>query len=96
MGAIIKNYGVGDACKMAVLAGVDMLAICADPDRIREGYNAVLHAVKNGIIQMDRIDASIERIATGKSQLTEPLSFDPVRLEELSTEIADLNDRLAR
>lgn len=46
MGAIIKNYGIGDACKMAILAGVDMLAICADPERIREGYNAVLHAVR--------------------------------------------------
>ena len=96
MGAIIKNYGVGDACKMAVLAGADLLAICADPARIREGYDAVLHAANNGIIQMDRIDSSLERIASAKSQLTGPLDLDTVRLEHLSNEIADLNDRLAR
>src|SRR5580765_9102299 len=37
MGAIVKNYGIGDACKMAVAAGVDMLAICVDPVSVREG-----------------------------------------------------------
>jgi beta-N-acetylhexosaminidase len=96
MGAIIKNYGVGDACKMAVLAGADMLAICADPEKIRDGYNSVLHAVNNGLIQMERIDASLERISRAKGQLSKPLEFSPRRLEHLSTEIADLNESLVR
>src|SRR6185436_6519974 len=34
MGAIVRNYGIADACKMAVKAGVDLLAICADVGRI--------------------------------------------------------------
>jgi beta-N-acetylhexosaminidase len=94
MGAILKNYGIGDACKMAVLAGVDMLAICADPDAIREGYNAVLRAVNAGEIGIKRIDRSLARIAQVKEQLSEPLVFDPNRLEQISSEIAEFNARL--
>ncbi len=96
MGAIIKNYGIGDACKMAVTAGVDMLAICANPDAVREGYNAVLQAVNNGEITMDRIEESLIRIASIKIMLLDPPTFDPNRLKELSTEIAAFNDQLNR
>ena len=95
MGAIIKNYGIGDACKMAVNAGVDMLAICADPDNVREGYNAILNAVSSGEIGLDRIEESLNRIARTKN-LSEPLKFDPDRLETLSNEIAAFNERLNR
>ena len=94
MGAILKNYGIGDACKMAVLAGVDMLAICADPDKIKEGYNSVLHAARSGEISPDRIDESLRRIAKTKAQLSQPLQFNPDRLDQLSVQIADLNIRL--
>ncbi len=38
MGAILKNYGIGEACKMAINAGQDMLAICANPESIRTGF----------------------------------------------------------
>ncbi len=96
MGAIIKNYGIGDACKMGILAGADMLAICADPLAIRDGYHAVLQAVNNGVIQMDRIDTSLERIAKVKNQLSGPFEFNPERLENLSAAIAELNERLSR
>ena len=96
MGAIVKNYGVGEACKMAVTAGVDMLAICADPQAISDGYNAVLLAVNNGEIAEGRIDESLVRIAALKRQLSEPLAFDPARLQYLSGEIAMLNDDLNR
>lgn len=96
MGAIVKNYGIGDACKMAVMAGVDMLAICADPSAIREGYNAVLNAVNDGDISLDRLQESSERIAKAKGQLSEPMEFDIDLLDELSRQIAELNSRLSR
>ena len=67
MGAIVKNYGIGDACKMAVKAGADMLAICADPNAVRGGYNAVLKAVNDGEIGIDRIEESLTRIARIKA-----------------------------
>ncbi|HYJ90505.1 MAG TPA: glycoside hydrolase family 3 N-terminal domain-containing protein [Pyrinomonadaceae bacterium] len=94
MGAIIKNFGIGEACVMAVEAGSDMLAICADAGRINEGYDAVSEAIRNGRITEDRIDQSLERIADAKSLLQEPLSFDTQRLAELSDSVARLNDEL--
>jgi beta-N-acetylhexosaminidase len=96
MGAIVKNYGVGDACTMAIDAGADMLAICADPDAIREGYQAVLDAVQKGTISEDAIDRSLQRIQTAKALLSEPLDFDTVRLKELSDEVVVLNEQAAR
>ena len=88
MGAIRKNYGIGEACKMAVLAGVDMLAICAEPANIRSGFKAVCKAVREGEISLERIDASLARIAKVKAPLTAPPVFDVDRLKALSAETA--------
>jgi beta-N-acetylhexosaminidase len=94
MGAIIKNFGIGEACVMAINAGADMLAICADAGRIREGFHAVRDAVEIGRIEGDRLDRSMTRIESAKSLLQEPLPFDAQRLAELSDAIARLNDEL--
>jgi len=95
MGAIIKNYGIGQACKMAVNAGVDMLAICADVDRIRAGYRAVLEAVNSGAIAEQRLTDSLERIAAVKDRTATPTAFDNSRLDQLSADTADLVSQLA-
>ena len=94
MGAIIKNYGMGQASKMAIRAGVDQLAICADPANVREGFNAVLSAVGNGEIGLDRVERSLERIALVKSRLSEPSEFDAERLSQISVEIAAFANRI--
>ncbi|MBA2335214.1 MAG: glycoside hydrolase family 3 N-terminal domain-containing protein [Pyrinomonadaceae bacterium] len=94
MGAILKNYGIGEACVLAILAGEDMISICAGVDSIYEGYKAVTEAVDTGRISIERIDQSLERIASAKSKLSPPLRFDENRLQQLSTEITALNNRL--
>ena len=94
MGAIVKNYGIGDACKMAVMAGADMLSICADPNAVREGFNAVLAAVESGKISIERLDESVARIAAAKKNIHDPIPFDPDRLTQLSSEVGELNSRL--
>jgi beta-N-acetylhexosaminidase len=94
MGAILTNYGIGEACKKAILAGEDMLSICAGTDAIREGYAAISNAVESGEITEERIDESLKRIAFVKSHLSEPLPFDVSRLQSLSEEIAELNKKL--
>jgi len=94
MGAIIKNYGIGEACKMAVIAGADMLAICADPAAIREGYQAVVDAVRSSEIATDRLDESLARIAAAKAMLSDPSRFDAARLGRLADEVAAFNDDL--
>ncbi|HMJ07761.1 MAG TPA: glycoside hydrolase family 3 N-terminal domain-containing protein [Pyrinomonadaceae bacterium] len=90
MGAILKNYGIGEACRRAIGAGQDMLAICADPGRIREGYNSILDAVLAGKISETRIDESLGRIAVFKALLQPALPFDESRLNSLSGEIENL------
>lgn len=94
MGAILKNYGIDDACKMAINAGVDMLAICAGVESIYSGFEAVSTAVASGEITEQRIDESLERIASAKSRLNEPLQFDPTRLDALSERVAEISARL--
>ena len=94
MGAIVENYGIGEACKMAIHAGVDMLAICAGVDAINEGHAAILKAVNEKEISEERIDESIARILSAKSFLEMPLPFDNERLDSLSDEIAEFAGRL--
>lgn len=94
MGAIVKNYGIGEACQMAVLAGEDMLAICANADSIKEGFSAVLEAVRSERISEARIDESLHRIARVKSLIQPPLDFDKDLLQSLSDKISRLNKNI--
>ncbi len=91
MGAILKNYGVGDACKLAIAAGEDMVTICANPESIREGYAAIRQAVSDGEITEARIDESLNRIFAAKKLLSEPLPFDLPNFQNLSARIAELD-----
>ena len=75
MGAIVKHYGIGEACKMAINAGNDMLAICAKESAVREGFNAVVEAVKSGEIAESRIDGSLSRITSLRSKLSKPVDL---------------------
>jgi beta-N-acetylhexosaminidase len=94
MGAILKNYGIGQACKMAFLAGVDMFLICNSSEAVRESFQAITDAVKNGEISQVRLDESLQRIAEFKNLMHSPLPFDQNRLAELSKEIEIFNERL--
>jgi len=81
---------------MALNAGADMLAICADPERIREGYDAVLKAIEAGNISEDRLNTSLLRIEDLKGHLTPALPFDNDRLDQLSAAIVEFNSSLER
>jgi beta-N-acetylhexosaminidase len=94
MGAIVRSYGIAEASVMAIKAGEDMLAICADADSIYAGHRAVTEAVRSGEISADRLDRSIRRIAELKSKLATPLPFDSGQLAEVDRKIKDLNQRL--
>jgi beta-N-acetylhexosaminidase len=96
MGAILRNYGIGEACKMAIKAGEDMLLICANVLQMRDGFNAVFEAVNTGEISEERIDESLKRIASIKSLMRPPSEFSENRLRELSGEIVELKLSLRR
>jgi beta-N-acetylhexosaminidase len=94
MGAIVRNYGVGDACKMATSAGNDMLAICAGREAIIEGHAAITKAVETGDFGFKQLDGSVERILALKQRISPQVDFDASRLSELTLQLKDLSSRL--
>lgn len=66
MGAITQRYGPGEAAVLALEAGNDLLLVTA---HLEEARQAVLEAVENGRISMERIDESVLRILKAKEAL---------------------------
>jgi beta-N-acetylhexosaminidase len=94
MGAIAKHCEIEEAALRAILAGEDMILVCARPDLIRRAYNSLLDAARRGELSRGRIQASLRRIAAFKATTKPPLNFDPKRFQELSMEVAELNRKL--
>jgi beta-N-acetylhexosaminidase len=94
MGAIVNNYGIGEATKMAFLAGSDFLVICNQKEAIREGFDAMIKGFHEGEITEERINQSLERVFNIRNFLSPPLPFSDKRLKELSLEIKELKNSL--
>jgi hypothetical protein len=71
-----------------------MMLICASPDKIRRGYEALLEAAENGRLPADRIRVSLQRIGRAKAIVEPPLPLDLERFEYLADCIAQLNSKL--
>ena len=65
MDAITKTYGAGEAAVLAVLAGNDLL--CSTEYAVQ--YEAVLQAVKDGLISMEQLNSSVLRLLRWKQAL---------------------------
>ncbi|MGI9164993.1 MAG: glycoside hydrolase family 3 N-terminal domain-containing protein [Pyrinomonadaceae bacterium] len=94
MGAIARHCDIDAAAIRAFLAGEDMMLICAHPDVIRRGYQALLQAAQDGKLPKDRIKGSLKRIAALKGTIKPPPSLDLKRFQSLSEETAQLNEKL--
>lgn len=94
MGAIARHCDIEDAVVRAFLAGEDMMLICAHPETIRRGYQALLRAARNGELPKERLRGSLKRIAAFRSITKPPLPFDNDRFQALSQEINELNRKL--
>jgi len=95
MGAIAKHSEIEEAALRAVLAGEDMILVCAKPEMIRRAYAALLKAAREGELSRERIESSLRRIAAFKAMTNPPPPFDPKRFQELSMEVAELNRKLS-
>ncbi|MGD9561114.1 MAG: glycoside hydrolase family 3 protein [Pyrinomonadaceae bacterium] len=95
MGAIVNNYGIGEASVSAISAGHDMVAICAGVDSIRDAHSSISRAVSEGRLDAARIDDSVGRILAIKAKLSRPRPFDLGLIAELSQQVAKLNDTLS-
>lgn len=94
MGAIAKQYEIEDATVKAFDAGEDMLLICATPETISRGYQALLKAARDKRISERRMQTSLKRIAATKALAKECPPLDLERYNKLSDEIRELNERL--
>ncbi len=94
MGAIAKHCEIESAVVRAFIAGEDMLLICAHPEIIRRGYQALLSVARDSKLPADRMRASLKRIAAMKSIVKPPLPLDLERFNALSEETAKLNEKL--
>lgn len=64
--AVSDIYSAEEAAVMALKAGCDMILM---PDDFERAYNAVLNAVNNGEILVERIEESLMRIYRVKVRL---------------------------
>ena len=94
MGAIAKHCTIEDATVRAFNAGEDMLLICATPETIRRGYQALLKAARDQKISEKRIQASLKRISATKALAQPPTPLDLDEFKRLGDEINELNETL--
>jgi beta-N-acetylhexosaminidase len=95
MGAISRHCEIEVAVVRAFLSGEDMLAICAHPELIRRGYQALLQAAQQGTLRKDRLRVSLRRIAALKAIMHAPLPLDLDRFKVLADHITELNQKLS-
>lgn len=99
MKAIQDNYGTGAASVMAIQAGCNLVLLRGDFNHFKEGYDAILAAVKNGGISEKTIDTCVLRILKAKENagLFENRYADPERANQIvgSKEHQELLFRLA-
>lgn len=62
MGAIVKNYNIGEAAVRSINAGSDLILVCHDNANRLAVIDALRKAARNGTIPMSRIDGSVYRI----------------------------------
>lgn len=65
MDAITKEYSSGDAAIGALQAGCDLLLM---PNGLQEAFDAVVEAVKQGVISEKQLDETVLRILTFKQE----------------------------
>lgn len=62
MGAIVKNYNIGEASVKSVVAGSDIILVSHNYENEVTVISSLKKAVENGIITKERIDESVYRI----------------------------------
>lgn len=95
MGAIVNEYGVGEAAVMAILAGSDMAAICAGVDSIYEAFDALKKAAADGRLNEDRLNASLDRIAAIKQRSLRFPNFSSETFQKLSEDMSQFREKIS-
>jgi len=83
MGAIIKYCGVAKGAADAFQAGVDILLICENQNRVKEALKEMRNRILKQVIPFNRFLESYERIKKAKNEyLGQPAEIDLERIEK--------------
>lgn len=82
MGAVSKTYGIGEAAVRSVMAGCDLLLICHEAENLKTAYDALCAAVESGRISEERLNESVLRILSLKTEYK--LTNDPVAFPDVN------------
>ena len=70
MGAIAKHYPIEEACLKATAAGHDMLLICSNYQRQKQGFRSLVDAYDTGQLPAEEFERSVKRIKKVKKFCT--------------------------
>ncbi|MBP9090988.1 glycoside hydrolase family 3 protein [bacterium] len=90
MHAITKAYGLGEACVMAIEAGVDLILVCGTYVQSQEAVQAIAQAIASGRISKERLEECLTRLDKLFSQ--RPSCLDPTNEEALSAFAHSIED----
>ena len=68
MGAIAADWNVAEGALKSFQAGADVLLICKDQSHTRESLDSMRRALSKGVISMERLAQSLERIRKMKAK----------------------------
>lgn len=93
MGAIAKNYKIGDAAVKSIEAGSDLILIAHDYNKAAAAFDSIINAVKSGSIREERINESLYRILLLKKRYAlEDKQMDTVNINDINNRIEDALD----
>ncbi|MFA7336656.1 MAG: glycoside hydrolase family 3 N-terminal domain-containing protein [Candidatus Obscuribacterales bacterium] len=90
MHAITKAYGLGEACVMAIEAGVDLILVCGTYRQSQEAVQAIAQAIESGRISSERLNQCLSRL--DKLFCLKPACLDPTKEEALSAFARTIED----
>lgn len=90
MHAITKAYGLGEACVMAIEAGVDLILVCGTYRQSQEAVQAIAQAIESGRISSERLEECLSRMNMLFNK--RPLCLDPTDEKALSAYARTIED----
>jgi beta-N-acetylhexosaminidase len=96
MGAITGHLDFAESCVRAVEAGEDMILVCQTPDKVREAFEALVRAARDGRITSNRRKRCLDRIARVKSELATSGQYTDGAFSRVQDKIATFTAQVAR
>ena len=101
MHAITKHYGIEEAIRLAVNAGVDIMTFSnnisgSDERTVAKVHNIIRRMVDSGQISKERIDESFRRIMELKKKLTSPQQWSNDRMTMVEKELREARQNLEK